>query len=282
MDKVIFLIGYIIIKEKEKFFKRFINKIEVENFENGRKYFISRINNKIFKKLKNDGIDAVVISKKDKENYILINKLKESNIKILESRNLLKNLIPEIIEYLAEILEMNKENMEINILVNKYSKINLYYINNLIKETQKINIITNNIKPFKKFSNELYKNEAILIPVMNNRNKSLSNKKIILNMDFTDKDIKQYKINRYAIIINIENKIDCIDKIFSGIIVNDCKINTENIDDEFDDKEIIESYIIKKDVMRIREKIAEKNIKIINLIGKRGIINSDEVRSLKC
>ena len=282
MDKVIFLIGYIIIKEKEKFFKRFINKIEVENFENGRKYFISRINNKIFKKLKNDGIDAVVISKKDKENYILINKLKENNIKILESRNLLKNLIPEMIEYLAEILEMNKENMEINILVNKYSKINLYYINNLIKETQKINIITNNIKPFKKFSNELYKNEAILIPVMNNRNKSLSNKKIILNMDFTDKDIKQYKINRYAIIINIENKIDCIDKIFSGIIVNDCKINTENIDDEFDDKEIIESYIIKKDVMRIREKIAEKNIKIINLIGKRGIINSDEVRTLKC
>lgn len=282
MDKVIFLIGYIIIKEKEKFFKRFINKIEVENFENGRKYFISRINNKIFKKLKNDGIDAVVISKKDKENYILINKLKESNIKILESRNLLKNLIPEIIEYLAEILEMNKENMEINILVNKYSKINLYYINNLIKETQKINIITNNIKPFKKFSNELYKNEAILIPVMNNRNKSLSNKKIILNMDFTDKDIKQYKINRYAIIINIENKIDCIDKIFSGIIVNDCKINIENRDDEFDYKEIIESYIIKKDVMRIREKIAEKNIKIINLIGKRGIINSDEVRSLKC
>ncbi len=282
MDKVIFLVGYIIIKEKVNFLKRFINKIETENFKNGKKYIITKINNKTLKKIKNDGVDDVVISKKDKENYILINKLKENNIRILEDRYLLKNLIPEIIEYLTEILEMNKENMEVNILVNKYSKINLYYINTLIKETQKINIITNNIKPFKKFSNELYKNEAILIPVMNNRNKSLSNKKIILNIDFTEKDIKQYRINRCAIIINIEHKIDYINKIFNGILVNNCRINTEDKDDEFDCKEIMESYIIKKDVMRIREKIAEKNIKIINLIGKRGIINSDEVRSLKC
>lgn len=282
MDKVIFLIGYIIIKDKENFFKKFINKIEIEEFKNGKKYCISKVNNKLIKKLKNDKIDNVVISKKDKENDILINQLKENNIKILENRNLFKNLIPEIIEYLAKILDINKENMEINILVNKYSRINLYYINNLIKVTKKINIITKNMKTFKKFSDKLYENEAILIPIMNNKSKSLANKEIILNIDFSEKDLKQYRINRYAIIINIENNIKSINKTFSGILINDYRINIESDNKEFDYKEILASYILKENVTWIREKIAEKDIKIGNLIGKNGIINSEEFRSVKC
>lgn len=51
---------------------------------------------------------------------------------ILNGRLLFKHLIPEIIEYLSKILETNKEDIEVTILVNDYSQINLYYINELI------------------------------------------------------------------------------------------------------------------------------------------------------
>lgn len=51
---------------------------------------------------------------------------------ILNGRLLFKHLIAEIIEYLSKILETNKEDIEVTILVNDYSQINLYYINELI------------------------------------------------------------------------------------------------------------------------------------------------------
>ena len=90
------------------------------------------------------------------------------NILLLNGRILFKHLIPEIIEYLSKILETNKEDIEVTILVNDYSQINLYYINELISNIKRINIITNNIRKFKVFADRLYEEEAITVPVMKN------------------------------------------------------------------------------------------------------------------
>ena len=190
---------------------------------------------------------------------------------ILNGRILFKHLIPEIIEYLSKILETNKEDIEVTILVNDYSQINLYYINELISNIKRINIITNNIRKFKVFADRLYEEEAITVPVMNNRNKSLINKKIIINIDFTEEQLKKYKINRKAILININ-------KSFAGINISNYEINTKNTDDEFEKNEIYESYIIGKQIKDIRRKILDDGVKISNFIGKRGIIDINEYK----
>lgn len=44
------------------------------------------------------------------------------------------------------------------------------------------------------FADKLYKEEAITVPVMNNKNKSLINKKIIINIDFTEEQLKSIEL----------------------------------------------------------------------------------------
>ena len=119
------------------------------------------------------------------------------------------------------------------------------------------------------FADRLYEEEAITVPVMNNRNKSLINKKIIINIDFTEEQLKKYKINRKAILINIENDITNINKSFAGINISNYEINTKNTD---------ESYIIGKQIKDIRRKILDDGVKISNFIGKRGIIDINEYK----
>lgn len=272
------MIGYIISKNEKNFFKRLINKIEIKEFENGREYLIPKFNKKLLNQLEKDNIKNVVIAKKDKDNIEFINVISSKKINILNGKILFKHLIPEIIEYLSKVLEINKKNMELTILVNDYSNINLNYIMELISTNRRINIITNNMKKFKIFSDKLYEEEAILIPIMNNRNKSLANKNIILNIDFSEEQLKKYKINRRAIIINIENTVNSISKTFAGININNYELNIEKRREEFTTNEVYESYIIGKSYKEIREKITKDNIKISNLIGKNGIIDISEYK----
>ena len=274
------MIGYIIAKEEKNFFKKLFNKLEIEEYQNGRKYKIPKFNTKLLEKLKKDNVRNLVIAKKDKHNIEFIINLYSNNINILDGRILFKHLIPEIIEYLSKILETNKEDIELTILVNDYSQINLYYINELISNIRRINIVTNNIKEFKNFANRLYE-EAIIVPVMNNKNKSLLNKKIILNIDFTEEQLKKYKINRNAILINIENEIENVNKTFSGININNYVINLKNEEPQFEQNEMYEAYIIGKQMKDIRRKIVEDNVKISNFIGKRGIIDINEYKLKK-
>lgn len=271
------MVGYIISKNEKNFLRRLINKIEIERYENGIKYSIPKMNAKLLKQLEKDNIKNVVVAKKDKDNIEFIKNLYLKNINILNGKILFKHLMPEIIEYLLMVLEINKKDIEISILVDEYSNINLYYIMELISIYKRINIITNNLKKFKNFSDKLYKEDAILIPIMNNKNKSLSNKNIILNIDFSEEQLKKYKINRKAIIVNIENTINSISKTFTGININNYEINIKNNED-FEIKEIYESYILGKNIKEIREKIIKDNIKISNLIGKNGIIDISEYK----
>ena len=275
------MIGYVISKQEKNFFKKIFNKLDIEEYENSKKYIIPKLNQKVIEKLKKDNIKNLVIAKKDKHNIEFINNIYSSNMNILNGRILFKHLIPEIIEYLSKILETNKEDIEVTILVNDYSQINLYYINELISNIKRINIITNNIRKFKVFADRLYEEEAITVPVMNNRNKSLINKKIIINIDFTEEQLKKYKINRKAILINIENDITNINKSFAGINISNYEINTKNTDDEFEKNEIYESYIIGKQIKDIRRKILDDGVKISNFIGKRGIIDINEYKLKK-
>lgn len=275
------MIGYVISKQERNFFKKIFNKLDVEEYENGKKYIIPKLNQKVIEKLKKDNIKNIVIAKKDKHNIEFINNIYSSNMNILNGRLLFKHLIPEIIEYLSKILETNKEDIEVTILVNDYSQINLYYINELISNIKRIYIITNNIRKFKVFADKLYKEEAITVPVMNNKNKSLINKKIIINIDFTEEQLKKYRINRKAILINIENDIANINKSFAGINISNYEINMESTDSEFGKNEIYESYIIGKQIKDIRRKILDDGVKISNFIGKRGIIDINEYKLKK-
>ncbi|MFR1777410.1 MAG: hypothetical protein ACLSW4_05075 [Clostridia bacterium] len=270
------MVGYIKTRQEKNIIKKILNKIEIEEYENGNKYTIPKFNKKLLEKLKEDNIKNIVVAKKDKENIEFLNNIYSNNMNIIDGRILFKHLIPEIIEYISNVCKINKNDMQITILANDYSQINIFYINELITEVKSVNIVTNNINRFKQFADRLYNKEAIVVPIMNNKNKSLLNKKIILNIDFSEEQLKKYKMNRKAIIINIENNIEKVNRTFTGININNYKLISKKEESEFEENEIDESYIIMNKIQDIRKIIIKENLQIKSFIGNRGEIDISE------
>ena len=270
------MVGYIKTRQEKNIIKKILNKIEIEEYENGNKYTIPKFNKKLLEKLKEDNIKNIVVAKKDKENIEFLNNIYSNNMNIIDGRILFKHLIPEIIEYISNVCKINKNDMQITILANDYSQINIFYINELITEVKSVNIVTNNINRFKQFADRLYNKEAIVVPIMNNKNKSLLNKKIILNIDFSEEQLKKYKMNRKAIIINIENNIEKVKRTFTGVNINNYKLISKKEESEFEENEIDESYIIMNKIQDIRKIIIKENLQIKSFIGNRGEIDISE------
>ncbi len=270
------MVGYIKTRNEKNIIKKILNKIEIDEYENGKKYTIPKFNKKLLEKLKEDNIKNIVVAKKDKENIEFLNNIYSNNMNIIDGRKLFKHLIPEIIEYLSKVCKINIKDMQITILANDYSQVNIFYINELITEVKSVNIVTNNINRFKQFADKLYNKEAIVVPVMNNKNKSLLNKKIILNIDFSEEQLRKYKMNRKAIVINIENNIKSFNRTFTGININNYKLISKKEESEFEENEIYESYIIMHKIQDIRKIIIKKNLQIESFIGNRGKIDISE------
>ena len=126
----------------------------------------------------------------------------------------------------------------------------------------------------------LYDEYGIILNVSNNKRRSLLKSEIILNIDFPEELVNNYRIYEKAIIINISDKVDIKSKRFNGINVNkyniiipeECKLKA------FQDEIIYESLIyIKNGYKEIKEKIIDDNIEIEALIGNNGKINIDEI-----
>ena len=48
------MIGYVISKQERNFFKKIFNKLDIEEYENGKKYIIPKLNQKVIEKLKKE------------------------------------------------------------------------------------------------------------------------------------------------------------------------------------------------------------------------------------
>lgn len=192
---------------------------------------------KIVKKIKqileNEKCRQVALEKDLKEDDDIIKLLYSNNINICNKKWLLKNIVDEVIE---DVLNGNqRKQSEISICVNEIDTKVEEYILKFAREFKTINIITNHIGKFKYIEKELY-NEGIIMNITNNKRKSLSKAKLILNVDYPKEILNQFTIFDKATIINLEGDIKINKKRFSGRIINDYKYN---IDEQSDVKKYI-------------------------------------------
>ena len=238
---------------------------------------IKKTSNYIEKKIKN------IIKSNPKAEIVLSKELKEyKKILSLERKNkLIKYFIIEVLDYILSLKDENIENQNISVLVNKYNEENCNIIKSILKNVKTLTIVTNNINSYKRLEDKLYKEKSILITVTNNKRKALKNTKYIINFDFGIDQIKEYLINRNAIIINCSyEKIDL--SYFQGIIVNDIELKLkEDKKEKYKDliidfayNDIIESFDNYKQIFNKNKINSNENIK--NLIGNNGIISNSE------
>ncbi len=301
IDKVKYFLGIIIIEQFEEgtVFRLPILKKEKR---------MDKVIKRLLKKMEKLKISQVVFSNEivRSKMYLKIEQaVLQEDINIFDGRVLMKYMDYEILEYIMNLQKTNMKQEDIYFLIKKDSTLNLQFLSKFIEKCKTVNIVTNDIDRFKNIQEKLYEKENILIGVSNNKTKSLKRAKYILNINFDQKDVEKYKINRNAIIINFKNTITYNPNTFDGINVNFFKIrlpdeyveNFENINEceEFENEKIYESMLMKKiekeqnkntllnknELERNKDmvsKIIEKDgVKVVGLIGNNGKISEEEI-----
>lgn len=206
-------------------------------------------------------IKEIASNKENIEIYQNVNKIIKNS---KESKNIYRDFAREVIKSVIESKKQILEEQSLSILIDTKDYNNTQLISELITQYKIINIVTSNRKQFAGLEEEAEQNFEP-ISVLNNKRKSLRNAKYILNVDFSGEKIKEYSIDRTAVIFNIaDTKIDKL-MYFDGNIINNVKLIDNG---EF---ELQDEYNIQREKWSeaIREKI-EKNE--YELIGNRGKI----------
>ena len=216
--------------------------------------------------------NKVVISKNIKKYEYYINYLNSYNIEIVNGKWLFKIMVSDILDYIIGQKELKKQELELSILANYVSDIEIEHIKEFAKEYKRINIVTNHIEKFKKLEEQIYEEYGIFITVNNNKKKSLKKSQVIVNFDFPNELINKYNIYDEAIIINVENNIKIDKKRFNGLVINDFEIN--NIENKkYSSKELYEAKFFQKQNFKyIRKKIKDDKVQITELTGNNGVL----------
>lgn len=253
---------------------------------------VNMIINKLNSEIKKESIEALVFSDNVKHilNPICGKKLKNViEIPIVNGKFLMKNLLVDILERISELRNQDISMLKVHILVEKYNKENLDILYDIAGKVKNINIVTANIKNFKKVEEKLFNNAGFAISVGNNRKKGMKRAEIIINFDFDSETVKKYNINRDSVIINCNDDILDMANGFSGVIINGVKIG-ENMEvleyfkmydilKNFDITELYESLLFNKFYDKITRQKNKDKIFISEFLGSRGIIN---IKELEC
>lgn len=213
-------------------------------------YYLDKRNYKIV-------LSDYIIKELRKTNSYIINKVIQYN---KEDKTIFNRQILQTLKYVITIRKESEQENNIYVIVEEANEqiqnILLYFAKNY----KSLNIITNNLREYKRFEEKVYSKYEVPIIVSNNKRKALVRAKYIINISFNNEEINEYVINRDAIIFN--TSCNTIKKIrgFEGIIVNNIEVTRK-------------CYNLKENnFLNIRFITNIKDVKIFNLLGNNGKI----------
>ena len=293
------IIGYI---KEENLKNSIFSGIEIRRFDNNYVIAVSikkkdndRIKRRLIKNIKKLEIDALVFSKELEKRFKpeICEMLQLEMVQILNGKKLMEFMEFEIVKYVLNKQKKHMKQEEIYIIFKKSSNLDLNFLKRFIEGFRIVNIVTNDLERLKNVQDNLLENDGILISVSNNKRKALKRAKYILNINLNKEELEKYRINRDAIIINIQENVKYGESGFDGININYFNIKCpdeymetfEQIGDNFDLVQIYESILLndniqKKKIEDAYERIERDDIKIINLIGNNGIIADEELKKI--
>ena len=278
------MVGYIFLSNRARWWEKKLNIIITTKFKEYYIYEISNLNRRCVEKLrkliKKDNIKQVACEEEIQQ-YV------DKKI-LIDEKDIIKYLILEILEYIFEIQGKKMEQEDIYFLINKDEDIYLENIKTLSEKFKATNIITEEISKFQKIVENIFEEETTIY-LSNNKRKSLRSANYIVNFDYGIGEIEKYNINRTAILINIEQNVKIESMAFEGISINNVNIQIpDELIEHFGrmmekiNKNILYMSLVnqKQELARIKDRIKEDNIHILNLIGDKGIISQEEFKRI--
>lgn len=283
------MIMYIRQSENIKFLHKVFNIFKVEKLDDktiinlpinkkSKNKKIEKVLQKLSQYFNNNNIKIVVLEQTLMENANIKNIIYSNNINILDGTRLDKFLVYNLVQKIYQYKKTNIQAGEITLLINENDDINVETIIMLAKEIKRLNIITNDIKKFRKIVDYLYKELGILIKLSNNVKTNLRSSDIIVNIDFPEEIVNKLEIPNNAVVLNMPKNINIKSKKFSGINIKAWEIEVPDkyILERFNTSIMYEASLYTKPVMKVFEQIQNDDIKIKKLIGVNGVINAKE------
>lgn len=253
-----------------------------------------RVRKKVSRYIEKLGINALVFSKDLEESFKsdIYTFLKNSNkVQVLNGKKLMGFMKFEVVKYVLNKQKVNSKEEEIYIVFKKSGDTDLNFLKKFIENFRVVNVVTNDIERLKNVQDNLLENDGILISVSNNKRKALKRAKYVLNINLNKEELEKYRINRDAIIVNIQENVRYGLAGFEGININNIKIKCpdefiekfEQIGDNFEITELYESLLLSDDMQRrkaeeVIERIEKDDVKISEIIGNNGVIHEEELR----
>lgn len=203
---------------------------------------------------------------------------------VFDGKYLMKNLLKSIILYIYQNKneDICNEDLYVTIDNDRDSDI-IIDVASLFKS---LNIVTNRLKKLKRLDNKLESTSDIVYSISNNVKKGLRRAKIIVNFDYNYKFFSEAKLNRQAIIINLNNENLLLKNTFKGLIVDNIDITYKQncvereIFNKFNKTIVLESNMYGKSYKNIIESCKMFDCKIANLIGMNGFISLKEIKNI--
>lgn len=175
-----------------------------------------RMINNLIKKLKFANVKNIVLAENFMKNSEVFRELKKE-FNILDGRWLYKFLILDIIEKISFIQNKKMDEYEITILCNNPTDIDFENINMLSKKCKILNILTiKNIEKFAYIERKLYEEYGFLLNISTNIEKVCLYSDIIVNIDFSKKDLESCFFKDKSILVQCTK--ERFEKNFKAVI----------------------------------------------------------------
>ncbi len=260
--------------------------------EKGMQKHLKKCIPKIKKLMKKYQISQVVLAEELRQNELLMqifqnNSNTERKIHILDGKEVMFYLIKEIVEYISIKQEKTIELEELYLLIKQDNYQYQTNILSLAEHFKNINIVTPSLKTYQKLAKQFEEKYDIIIPITNNKKKSLKRAKWVINFDLNAEEIKKYAINRTATIIYLNKEEIYEESSFEGLHICHAGIDiSQEIKDFFDHQGLLNQCPItilyesiiqnKKSFKQVKEQMKRDCVKIEKLYGRRGILSDKE------
>lgn len=245
----------------------------------------NRMINKLKEKLLLMDLEEVVLPDLLLGNAQFVKLLEEDGYKILKGKWLYKFLCYDIVEKIACIQSRNVGDIEVSVLSNEDSELNIENIKLLAEKCKVVNVITNNPRAFRVVERYLYNEFGSIINVSTNKSKSCQYSDVILNFDFNMNEVKKCRTKKPTVLVQFtkekfENK--------NGVTVMFYKLNFPrkylNVFEDYagyNEEILYESFLYyKTSFENVREILKRDNVSIRYFQGCNGKLNFSEIKNL--
>ncbi len=240
---------------------------------------------RIIKEMNTHKVENVLLSKELNQNINLCHALEESKKYIITGKRMSKALLNKFVLEISKYTKYSREKMNVLLLMNEYSLENIDLIESLSKDVKEFNLISRNYTKYEKTSLKLFEHYGYMINLYNtDTTKDFRRTNLIINLDFTEKEIQKIKISKNSVILSLNNFIKTVKNGFNGIIINDVEVTSlekEN-DTRYRGLALCEAQIYKPlRKLKDNERLFNTEKFIINgYIGIKGKITAEEFEKI--